>query len=116
MRISDWSSDVCSSDLFTPETSAAMVTWGQAMMMSTSLLAAAQLAQANFTTDFRRAVRQIPVPTRIIHGDRDASAPLALPARAPAALLPPATLGVSAVAPPGLTPPQVERLLAQLPR
>src|SRR3546814_2296546 len=38
---------------FTPETSVAMVTWGQAMMMSTSLLAAAQLAQANFTTDFR---------------------------------------------------------------
>src|SRR3546814_20169289 len=71
---------------FTPETSAAMVTWGQAMMMSTSLLAAAPLAQANFTTDFRSDLRPIHVHTRIIHGDRDASAPPALPARAPPAV------------------------------
>src|SRR3546814_16702014 len=49
---------------FTPETSVAMVTWGQAMMMSTSLLAAAQLAQPNFTTDFRSDGRHINVPTR----------------------------------------------------
>ena len=99
---------------FTPETSAAMVTWGQAMMMSTSLLAAAQLAQANFTTDFRSDVRQINVPTRIIHGDRDASAPLALTARATAALLPHATLSVYEGAPHGLPLTHVERLNAEL--
>ena len=99
---------------FTPETSAAMVTWGQAMMMSTSLLAAAQLAQANFTTDFRDDVRQINVPTRIIHGDRDASAPLALTARATAALLPQATLSVYEGAPHGLPLTHVERLNAEL--
>ena len=99
---------------FTPETSAAMVTWGQAMMMSTSLLAAAQLAQANFTTDFRSDVRQINVPTRIIHGDRDASAPLALTARATAALLPHAKLSVYEGAPHGLPLTHVERLNAEL--
>src|SRR3546814_14588722 len=92
MRISDWSSDLCSSDL----------------------LAAAQLAQANFTTDFRSDVRQINVPTRIIHGDRDASAPLALTARATAALLPHATLRVYEGAPHGLPLTPVEPLNAEL--
>ena len=99
---------------FIPETSAAMVAWGQAMMMSTSLLAAAQLAQANFTTDFRADVQKINVPTRIIHGDRDASAPLALTAKATAALLPQATLSVYEGAPHGLPLTHVERLNAEL--
>lgn len=99
---------------FTPETSAAMVTWGQAMMMSTSLLAATQLAQANFATDFRADVRKIDVPALIIHGDRDASAPLSLTARATAALLPHATLSVYEGAPHGLPLTHVERLNAEL--
>lgn len=99
---------------FTPETSAAMVTWGQAMMMSTSLLAAAQLAQANFATDFRADVRKIDVPALIIHGDRDASAPLSLTARATAALLPHATLSIYEGAPHGLPLTHVERLNAEL--
>ena len=99
---------------FIPETSAAMVAWGQAMMMSTSLLGAAQLAQANFTTDFRADVRKINVPTLVIHGDRDASAPLALTARATAALLPQATLSVYEGAPHGLPLTHVERLNAEL--
>jgi pimeloyl-ACP methyl ester carboxylesterase len=99
---------------FTPETSAAMVAWGQNMMMSTSLLAAAQLAQANFTTDFRADVQRIKVPTHIIHGDRDASAPLALTARATAALLPQATLSFYEGAPHGLPLTHVERLNADL--
>lgn len=99
---------------FTPDTSAAMVTWGQAMMMSTSLLAAAQLAQANFATDFRADVRRINVPTLIVHGDRDVSAPLSLTARATAALLPQATLSVYEGAPHGLPLTHVERLNAEL--
>jgi pimeloyl-ACP methyl ester carboxylesterase len=99
---------------FTPETSAAMIGWGQNMMMSTSLLAAAQLAQANFATDFRADVRRIRVPTLLIHGDRDASAPLALTAKATAALLPDATLSVYEGAPHGLPLTHVERLNAEL--
>ena len=91
-----------------------MVTWGQNMMMSTSLLAAAQLAQANFATDFRPDVRKIDVPTRIIHGDRDVSAPLALTARATAALLPQARLSIYEGAPHGLPLTHVERLNAEL--
>lgn len=99
---------------FTPETSAAMVAWGQNMMMSTSLLGAAQLAQANFTTDFRADVRKINVPTLVIHGDRDASAPLALTARATAALLPDAALSIYEGAPHGLPLTHVERLNIEL--
>lgn len=99
---------------FTPETSAAMIAWGQNLMMSTSLLAAAQLAQANFTTDFRADVRRIAVPTLLIHGDRDASAPLELTAKATAALVPKATLSVYEGAPHGLPLTHVERLNAEL--
>lgn len=99
---------------FTPDTSPAMIRWGQNMMMSTSLLAAAQLAAANFATDFRPDVRRINVPTLLIHGDRDASAPLALTAEATAALLPKAKLSVYEGAPHGLPLTHVERLSADL--
>ncbi|HWT43549.1 MAG TPA: alpha/beta hydrolase [Sphingopyxis sp.] len=99
---------------FTTETSAAMIGWGQNMMMTTSLLAAAQLAQANFATDFRSDVRRIRVPTLLIHGDRDASAPLAITAKATATLLPDATLSVYEGAPHGLPLTHVERLNSEL--
>ncbi|MFN4356705.1 alpha/beta fold hydrolase [Sphingopyxis alaskensis] len=99
---------------FTPDTSPAMIRWGQNMMMSTSLLGAAQLAAANFATDFRPDVRQINVPTLLIHGDRDVSAPLALTAQATAALLPQATLKVYEGAPHGLPLTHVERLNGDL--
>lgn len=95
---------------FTPETSAPMVAWGQNMMLSTSLLGAAQLAQANFTADFRPDVARITVPALVIHGDRDASAPLAITAKATAALLPDATLRIYEGAPHGLPLTHVERL------
>lgn len=99
---------------FTPDTSPAMVAWGQDMMMSTSLLGAAQLAQANFVTDFRADVRKIGVPTLIVHGDRDASAPLAITAKATAALIPNATLSIYEGAPHGLPLTHVERLNADI--
>lgn len=99
---------------FTTETSAAMIGWGENMMMTTSLLAAAQLAQANFATDFRSDVRRIRVPTLLIHGDRDASAPLAITAKATATLLPDATLSVYEGAPHGLPLTHVERLNSEL--
>lgn len=103
-----------SEPFFTPDTSAAMVAWGQNMMMSTSLLGAAQLAQANFVTDFRADVRKIGVPTLIVHGDRDASAPLAITAKATAALIPDATLSIYEGAPHGLPLTHVERLTAEI--
>ncbi len=99
---------------FTPDTSPAMVAWGQDMMMSTSLLGAAQLAQANFVTDFRADVQQIGVPTLVVHGDRDASAPLAITAKATAALIPDATLSIYEGAPHGLPLTHVERLNADI--
>ncbi|WP_232003282.1 alpha/beta fold hydrolase [Sphingopyxis sp. FD7] len=99
---------------FTPDTSPAMVRWGQNMMMSTSLLGAAQLAAANFATDFRPDVRRITAPVMLIHGDRDVSAPLALTAQATAALLPQATLKVYEGAPHGLPLTHVERLTGDL--
>src|SRR3546814_14637706 len=50
---------------FTPATSVAMVTWGQSMMMSTSLLAAGQLEQANLSNDSRRDVWQTQRKTQV---------------------------------------------------
>ncbi|WP_235588007.1 alpha/beta fold hydrolase [Sphingopyxis sp. H115] len=99
---------------FTPDTSGAMVAWGQNMMMSTSLFGAVQLAQANFATDFRADVRRIGVPALVVHGDRDASAPLAITARATAALLPDAILSIYEGAPHGLPLTHVERLNAEI--
>lgn len=95
---------------FTPDTSAAMMEWGRQMMMTTSLLAAADLAEANARTDFRADVRRITVPTLLIHGDRDVSAPLPLTAQASAALIPKAELMVYEGAPHGLPLTHGERL------
>ncbi|WP_235303509.1 alpha/beta fold hydrolase [Sphingopyxis sp. MWB1] len=99
---------------FTPDTSAEMKTWGQQMMLMTSLLAAAELAEANARTDFRADVRRIGVPTLLIHGDRDASAPLPLTAQATAALLPNGALTIYEGAPHGLPLTHGERLNADM--
>ena len=95
---------------FVPETSAAMIEWGKALMLQTSLLAAMALVRANAETDFRADVRRIGVPTLLVHGDKDASAPLPLTAQASAALIPHARLEIFAGAPHGLPLTHVARL------
>jgi pimeloyl-ACP methyl ester carboxylesterase len=71
-------------------------------MLQTSLLATVELARAQMTSDFRRALTSIDTPTLVIHGDRDASAPLELTGRPAAELIPGARLVVYEGAPHGL--------------
>lgn len=95
---------------FVPETSAAMIDWGKGLMLQTSLLAAMAMARANAETDFRADMRRIGVPTLLVHGDKDASAPLPLTAQASAALIPHARLEIFEGAPHGLPLTHVARL------
>ncbi|MGH6613827.1 alpha/beta fold hydrolase [Sphingomonas sp.] len=95
---------------FVAGTSDAMKQWGQRMMLGTSLLAAVQLAQANVATDFRADLARIYVPALVVHGDCDASAPLALTGVPTAALIPDARLIVYEGAPHGLPLTHADRL------
>jgi pimeloyl-ACP methyl ester carboxylesterase len=94
---------------FVPGTSRAMIDWTLGMMVQTSLLAAVALSEIQTSTDFRRELTRIDRPTLVLHGDRDASAPLDLTAR-PAALIPRARLEVYEGAPHGLYVTHKERL------
>ncbi len=102
--------DANAAPFFVPETSPDLVSWGKGLMLQTSLLAATELARANAETDFRPDVRSIDVPTLLIHGDRDASAPLALTAQATEALIAGSSLKVYEGAPHGLPLTHVQRL------
>ncbi|MGY4395790.1 non-heme chloroperoxidase [Sphingomonas sp. UYAg733] len=84
--------------------------WGQRLMLGTSLFAAVQLAQANFVTDFGDDLRQVDVPTLVVHGDLDVSAPLALTGARTAVLIPDAQFLVYEGAPHGLPLTHATRL------
>jgi pimeloyl-ACP methyl ester carboxylesterase len=87
---------------FTPGTPRAAVDWTMRMMMGTSLLAAVELSKIQTSTDFRGELSRIDRPTLIVHGDRDASAPIELTGRPAAALIPGARLEVYEGGPHGL--------------
>jgi len=72
---------------FSPETSPAMIQWGTNMMFQCSLPVAIACNEALTSTDFRGDLAKITVPTLVIHGDRDASAPLALTGKPTADLI-----------------------------
>lgn len=98
---------------FVADTSAEMKQWGKRMMLGTSLLAATALAKAN-AEKFREDLRQINVRTLLIHGDADASAPLATTAQLSVELIPNSRLKVYPGAPHGLPLTHVELLNADL--
>ena len=89
----DWA-EAGAEPYFVPGTSRAIVDWTIRMMTQTSLQAAVELNRVQTTTDFRGELAKITVPTLIIHGDRDASAPLELTGRPTAQLIPGARLKV----------------------
>jgi non-heme chloroperoxidase len=95
---------------FGPGTSRAVIDWTIGMMTQTSLLAAGELNRIQMSTDFRPELARIEVPTLIIHGDKDASAPLELTSRPAAALIPGARLEVYEGGPHGLYFTHKERL------
>jgi non-heme chloroperoxidase len=61
---------------FTPQTIAETRNWIKAMMLDVSLPVALACRATIGLTDLRSAVREIDRPTLIVHGDKDASAPL----------------------------------------
>src|SRR5262249_8841023 len=61
---------------FVPETSRQMQEWVRGMMLRTSMKAIVECNRSVMSTDFRAELPDIKVPTLLIHGDADVSAPL----------------------------------------
>jgi pimeloyl-ACP methyl ester carboxylesterase len=93
-----------------PDTSQAMIDWAARLMMQPSLKCLLDCNQAIIETDFRKELPNIKVPTLIIQGDKDVSAPLELTGRRTAALIPGAQLKVYEGAPHGLMLTHIDRL------
>jgi pimeloyl-ACP methyl ester carboxylesterase len=87
---------------FVADTSDAMMRWGTDMLLRTPLPVAIACNQSLTTADFRAEMPAIARPALVIHGDADASAPLALTGAKSAKLLPNCELKVYAGAPHGL--------------
>jgi non-heme chloroperoxidase len=97
---------------FLPETSPQMQEWVRTMMLGTSLKALIECHRSLTATDFRRELPKIDLPALVIHGDKDASAPLDLTGRPTARLLPSAQLTIYEGAPHGLFVTHQDRLNA----
>lgn len=93
-----------------PTTSDRMIDWILGMMAETSLQAVLGCNTAFSTADFRAELPKLALPTVIIQGDKDASAPLELTGRRTAALMPSARLIVYEGAPHGLIYTRMDRL------
>jgi len=99
---------------FTPDTSEGMVEWGISMVRQASLKALIDCNRADAETDFRAELPKIGLPTLVIHGDKDVSAPLELTGKKTAALIPRSRLVVYEGAPHGLMLTHVDRFNADL--
>jgi non-heme chloroperoxidase len=62
--------------------------WTRGQIVETPLIVALACQRSNVEADFRAELRSLDLPTLILHGDADTSAPLQLTARPTAALLP----------------------------
>jgi non-heme chloroperoxidase len=101
---------------FASEASRAVIDWTIGTMSETSMLAVSQLNRLQSSTDFRAELVRIEVPTLVVHGDRDASAPIEITGRPAAALIPGAQLEVYEGGPHGLYFTHRERLAADIAR
>jgi non-heme chloroperoxidase len=84
------------------------------MMNLTSHQAMLEMAKIQATTDFRPDLAKITVPTLLIHGDRDASAPAALTSIPASRLIPGARLAIYEGGPHGLYFTHKKRLNADI--
>ena len=89
---------------FIPETSPAMMRWGAGLLQSPVPIALA-CARAMVEEDFRAEMRRIEVPTLLVHGDRDRSAPIEITGKPSAELIPGSRLLVYEGAPHGRCSP-----------
>jgi len=87
---------------FTPETPTVTAQWMISMLLECSLPVALATSAAFTEVDFRPEVAAIDVPTLVVHGTADASAPLEITGRPTAALIPGAELTILPGAPHGL--------------
>lgn len=87
---------------YTPDTSAETVAAGARMLLECPLPVALACNRALVSTDLREDCGKVRVPTLILHGDADASAPLEITGRRVAALIPGSRLRVVPGAPHGL--------------
>ena len=99
---------------FTPETSPAMKAWLTEQLLATSVPVAVAAFKALIGKDLRPDLPKIDRPTLVIHGDKDASAPLAITGQRLAAGIQGADLKVYPGAPHGLTATMQERINADL--
>jgi non-heme chloroperoxidase len=97
-----------------PETSPAMLDWLIGMILQTPMRAVIECQRTGTSTDFRAELPKIELPCLVVHGDRDASAPLDLTGRPTAALIPGARLEVYEGAPHGIFITHKDRLNADL--
>jgi non-heme chloroperoxidase len=93
-----------------PSSSAETVSWVASMGAQASLKALIELNHTITETDLRRDVAQIGLPTLVIHGELDKSAPLDLAGRRTAAMISGSTLKIYEGAPHGLIVTHSERL------
>jgi non-heme chloroperoxidase len=95
---------------FVPETSPAMMQAFAALLMQCPVQVAIACNKALTTTDFRADLAKISVPAVVVHGDRDASAPLVLTGKPTADLIPGCRFKVYQGAPHGLMYTHMEML------
>ncbi|HEV7371170.1 alpha/beta hydrolase [Arenibaculum sp.] len=99
---------------FTPETSRETRDWIRGIMVSVALPTVLACHRTFTQTDFRADMALINRPTLIVHGDRDASAPLEITGARTAQLIPESRLAVYEGAPHALFLTHKERLVAEL--
>ena len=99
---------------FVPETTPQLQEWIRMLMLGTSLKAVVECNRSMAATDFRRELPRIKLPTLLIHGDKDVSAPLHLTGKPTAALIPGANMKVYEGAPHGLFATHMERLTSDI--
>jgi non-heme chloroperoxidase len=98
---------------FIPETSPAMMVWA-ANQLQVPVPIALACNRAMVEEDFRDEMRRIAVPTLLIHGDRDRSAPIESTGRPSAELIPECRFLVYEGAPHGLMFTHMDRLHADI--
>lgn len=92
------------------ETSQAMLDWIADVMLRCSMKALVECNRALTSTDFRAELGKVELPTLIVHGDKDVSAPLPITGQKTIALMPQATVKIYEGAPHGLFLTHAERL------
>jgi non-heme chloroperoxidase len=98
---------------FVPETSPAMMAWAAHQLQLPIPLALA-CSRAMVEEDFRDEMKRIEIPTLLIHGGRDRSAPIEITGQPSAALIPDCRFLVYEDAPHGLMYTHMDRLNADI--